>query len=732
MAGRRSKRSGCAGDAALRAQRASAALSPWPERLRGPGVVAVMVLAVIATYWPNAPPGAGPDSEWALHGTDFANLHARRLRYAQEALLGPLHTLPGWYTRELGGTPFWSNIQNFPLIPTRLPLLLMEPANAFGAGVQMAAVLAAVFTYLYGRRLGLGSVAAAAGGWTFAAAGFFASRVMAGHLPLLEAYPALPLLLWLAEVNLQSPSEDPRRWLKLLAVSLASCSVALAGHPQIPIYSLLAAGLYILWRGRGRQRMMLAAAMLLGIGLAAVSLYPMLLFVRRSTRVLALDAPLNDIALPYRRLIAFVFPWQDGWLVPVRKLPFRAFVRYRGAEYFWDTVNYVGLLPIAACVVLAARTIVLRKRPRGPWLFLAVLGVLALLLALPVWHALIPRLPGTILRSPARQTYLTAFALAMAFATAVELAVGWATSKDKTLPVVALATVLALHVWDLGYLHDRAFVVADLIPRAAGIEERTVKEKIGQQRIAMDITVMRPYNREIDDVGFFDSLILARPYRALLEVSGYLRPLNLQLLNGSQLSARALRFFGVNTVITWTPRPDAPLTIGTRPYVYDVPNPLPRASLVTLDHVWYLSSAQIHQLLAQPGYELADPMLLPADAPRPAADTAASVTLSLTYERPSPDRITARISAPGPTYLRLLETWDPGWSATLDGAPVALIPAYDVFMAVPVPAGSSEARLTFATPGARTGFAISSVCLVILAALCWRVRRARLRSNRRS
>ena len=696
-----------------------------PERLRGPGVVAVMVLAVIATYWP-------PDSEWALHGTDFAILHARRLRYAQEALLGPLHTLPGWYTRELGGTPFWSNIQNFPLIPTRLPLLLMEPANAFGAGVQMAAVLAAVFTYLYGRRLGLGSVAAAAGGWTFAAAGFFASRVMAGHLPLLEAYPALPLLLWLAEVNLQSPSEDPRRWLKLLAVSLASCSVALAGHPQIPIYSLLAAGLYILWRGRGRQRMMLAAAMLLGIGLAAVSLYPMLLFVQRSTRVLALDAPLNDIKLPYRRLIAFVFPWQDGWSVPVRKLPFRAFVGYPRAEYFWDTVNYVGLLPIAACVVLAARTIVLRKRPRGPWLFLAVLGVLALLLALPVWHALIPRLPVTILRSPARQTYLTAFALAMALAAAVELAVGWARSKDKTLPAVALATALALHGWDLGYLHDRAFLVADLIPRAAGIEERTVKEKIGQQRIAMDLYVMRPSNREIDDVGFFDSLILARPYRALLEVSGDLRPVNLQLLDGSRLSARALRFFGVNTVITLTPRPDAPLTKGTHPYVYDVPNPLPRASLVTLDHVWYLSSAQIHQLLAQPDYELADPMLLPAGAPRPTADTAASVTPSLTYERPSPDRITARISAPGPTYLRLLETWDPGWSATLDGAPVALIPAYDVFMAVPVPAGSSEVRLTFATPGARTGFVISSVCLVILAALCWRVRRARLRSNRRS
>jgi hypothetical protein len=32
-----------------------------------------------------------------------------------------------------------------------------------------------------------------------AGAGFFASRVMAGHLPLLEAYPALPQLLWLVD-----------------------------------------------------------------------------------------------------------------------------------------------------------------------------------------------------------------------------------------------------------------------------------------------------------------------------------------------------------------------------------------------------------------------------------------------------------------------------------------------------------------------------------------------------
>jgi hypothetical protein len=82
--------------------------------------MAVTLLAVAITYWPLLPPGARPDSEWTLSGFDFSNLYARRLRYA----------------RELGGTPFWSNIQNFPLIPTRLPLLLMDPEQAFAAGVQ--------------------------------------------------------------------------------------------------------------------------------------------------------------------------------------------------------------------------------------------------------------------------------------------------------------------------------------------------------------------------------------------------------------------------------------------------------------------------------------------------------------------------------------------------------------------------------------------------------------------
>src|SRR5262245_12292113 len=83
----------------------------WTRRLRSVYAILTMCVGVALIYVPDAPRGAGSKGEWALSGSDYYNLHARRLRYAREALFGPGHHLPGWYTREMAGTPFWSNIQ---------------------------------------------------------------------------------------------------------------------------------------------------------------------------------------------------------------------------------------------------------------------------------------------------------------------------------------------------------------------------------------------------------------------------------------------------------------------------------------------------------------------------------------------------------------------------------------------------------------------------------------------
>ena len=119
--------------------------------------ISLMILGLLALY---LPPQLleGKDT---LLGIDFRTLHEHRIRYAQEALFGPGMRLPGWYTRELMGTPFWSNIQSFPFLPTRLALYWLDPETLYPVAVNLAAILAALFTYLYCRKIGLGRVGSA-------------------------------------------------------------------------------------------------------------------------------------------------------------------------------------------------------------------------------------------------------------------------------------------------------------------------------------------------------------------------------------------------------------------------------------------------------------------------------------------------------------------------------------------------------------------------------------------
>jgi len=167
---------------------------PRAASLRGSLAILAMSLGVVLVY------SSPPYPNTVLTGLDYLQLHSRRMQFARDALFSSGFSLPAWYPRELLGTPFWSNLQNFPFIPTRLLVLLTwDPLGpySYGVAVTLSAALAALFTYLYLRKIGLGLTACAAAGWTFACSGFYAARVAAGHLPLLEAYPALPLLLWL-------------------------------------------------------------------------------------------------------------------------------------------------------------------------------------------------------------------------------------------------------------------------------------------------------------------------------------------------------------------------------------------------------------------------------------------------------------------------------------------------------------------------------------------------------
>jgi hypothetical protein len=673
-------------------------------RLRSALAVGVMWAALLQVYLP-----------WDvllgrafLVGLDYAHLHQHRLAFAREELWKS-GALPAWYPRELLGTPFWANIQNFPFVPTRLFLLWVNPDGAYLVGVLLAALSSALFTFLFCRSLSVGRLGSAGAGFTFAAAGFFASRVTAGHLPLLEAYPALPLLLWTCEEYRRS-----RRVRWLWAIAGAMLAMALCGHPQLPVYAVLTAVMYVtVMSGRGALKPL--SAISLGAGMSLFAWVPMLLLVGRSTRVLMLDPPENDIALPARRLLGFVLPWLDGWPSVLLRKPWVPFSGYPSYEYFWDTVVYVGLLPLLALLALATARAWQRQRPSRPFAFLALAGAVALLLALP---ALRPSLgPGIFLRSPARQLYVTTFALSVCFGAGVDVLSTLAVLRRTRIGLVLVVTaVLAVQGWDLGTF-ARAFVRTEqpwpefIVPLRSALQS-----EVGNGRAAVELGF--PFSRTVDNVGFFDSVILARPYRAILDLAGATEGLNIQRMDGTDLPSGVLQSAGVRAVVTLRSREDLERIVVVHGMIlYRVVGALPRASVIPAAGIRRLEEKALREELQKRRALRPDELLLAAEAPSDNDRGGTEGGEVLAERRETPDRLSFIVSAAPGAYLRILESWDPGWTATLDGVPARILLADGFAMAVRLSGGTHRVELTYRTPGALLGLTLSLGSLTAL--LAW-------------
>ena len=218
-----------------------------------------------------------------------------------------------------------------------------------------------------------------------------------------------------------SPSGAPPRTrraalrLNLVALAAAAGCVMVAGHPQVPVYAVAATLVYLAARLPVRRSAVAGGGAGRGRGVRGVRAVPHAPTHRpQHARLLSLERAANDVPFPAWRLKAFVLPWADGWPSNVvaagQHLPFT-----RGEEpLFWETVCYVGWMPLAAAAFVAARRIAFRQRPDRRWLVVAVLiGAGGAGLRTAPRPALLPGGPWTILRSPARQAYLTTFALSL-------------------------------------------------------------------------------------------------------------------------------------------------------------------------------------------------------------------------------------------------------------------------------------------------------------------------------
>src|SRR5439155_3120125 len=114
-----------------------------------------------------------------------------------------------------------------------------------------------------------------------------------------------------------------------------------------------------------------------------------------------------------------------------------------------------------------------------------------------------------------------------------------------------------------------------------------------------------PLNREIDDIGYFDAIALARPYAALLDLAGLSPRFNSEYLDGSQMNERALAACGVKLVIASGVKAGHALPSGPRLFkATPVADPAPRAVFFPTGSLLPLDRAAIHERLRDPAFDL--------------------------------------------------------------------------------------------------------------------------------
>lgn len=149
---------------------------------------------------------------------------------------------------------------------------------------------------------------------------------------------------------------------------------------------------------------------------------------------------------------------------------------------------------------------------------------------------------------------------------------------------------------------------------------------------------------------------------------------------------------------------------------------LGRAALAFDALVFPTTGAVLASLAAGPP----DPATVRLDAPStsalrvPAASGSADMLVS------EPEHVTVRVETDQPAWLVLNDTYYPGWTATVDGAPATILRANALVRAVAVPSGAHLVAFVYDPSSVKLGAVGSAVTLVVLGAvLLMDLRRAR-------
>lgn len=158
--------------------------------------------------------------------------------------------------------------------------------------------------------------------------------------------------------------------------------------------------------------------------------------------------------------------------------------------------------------------------------------------------------------------------------------------------------------------------------------------------------------------------------------------------------------------------------------VYRVPEPLPRAYVVGTARI--ASDREALTRLVDPAFDPTQEIVI-ASGPATIAGPAFSGNCRIEELAGDRVRLEAELSEPG--YAVLVDSYDPGWRAWIDGRPEPVLRANVAFRAVRVPGGRHTVEYCYRPRTAQVGAALSSLALLaglVAVFTAWRGRAPRL------
>lgn len=364
-----------------------------------------------------------------------------------------------WHTLQMGQLPLWNPLVGMgaPLLanyqtallypPTWLYLWLATlggaPAIAIGTGWLVALHLAWAgwgMSRLV-KALGWPLASQVVSGLAFGLSGYLVSR---SHFLSINAAVAWLPLIMLAAYQLAKKPKDRRA---LLRLTFFICMQLLAGHAQTTWYTLLLAGIWLLfwaWQQSGSAGLWPAAWRFLLAGgwaglLSAAQLLPTAEYLMQSQRATQFS---GGHALTYS-----FWPWRLLTLLSPNLYGSPAHGDYWGYGAYWEDAIYIGLLGIGLALLAIAK----RRKPdtdRRLVSFLLVIMAISLLLGLgdntPVFPWLYRHVPTFgMFQGPARWLLWAEFALALLAGLGLQ---AWKRPQGRALYWSRLATMGAFAI----------------------------------------------------------------------------------------------------------------------------------------------------------------------------------------------------------------------------------------------------------------------------------------------